>query len=403
VRNCALGALAISTVLAGLLAQPAGAAPASVPPPYTGIYQPHGVDEIGLWREDDEDERQLAASNLVIRDEKLTAYVKKVLCDTVGGDRCKSVRVYIIREPTFNASMSPNGTMRVLSGLFLRVRNEAELGGVLGHEFGHFESRHSLEIFKANRSGTDVLAWAAVLASMSASYRTQNSYQNLELSVYGTLFRYKRDQEREADMLGIGYLNRSRLRPQAASKVWQNVMAEIEASSRVRGLSKPNFNAIAFTASHPPNAERAAYLAELALPDAASRDDGGERYRAALAPWLPMFLDDQVKLNDFGGSEYLIQSLAETGWTAQLWFARGELYRSRGNQRDMARAAEFYGHAIELDPAVADAYRGLGLSLFKTGQRTEGQQALRKYLELKPNASDANMIRMMVPKEVSEN
>lgn len=402
-KNRVLSALAFSTVCAWSLPHRANAATAPAPPPYAGVYQPHGVDEIGLWSEDDEGERDLAASHLVIRDEKLTAYVKKVLCDTVGGDRCNSVRVYIIREPTFNASMSPNGTMRVLSGLFLRVHNEAELGAVLGHEFGHFESRHSLEIFKAQRSGTDVLAWASVLASMSATYTTQNSYQNLQLSVYGSLFRYKRDQERQADMLGIGYLNRSQLRPQAATKVWQNIMAEIEASSRVRGLPKPNFNAIAFTASHPPNAERAAYLADLAVPDANSRDDGGDRYRAALAPWLPMFLDDQVKLNDFGGSEYLIQSLAETGWTAQLWFARGELHRGRGNQRDLAHAAEFYTHAIELDPGMAEAYRGLGLSLFKTGQRTEGQQALRKYLELKPNASDANMIWMMVPKKVSEN
>lgn len=396
------GILAISTVLAGTFDR-AAAAPAPVPPPYAGVYQPQGVDEIGIWREDDEDERELAASNLVIRDEKLTAYVKKILCDTVGEARCGSVRVYVIREPAFNASMSPNGTMRVLSGLFLRVHNEAELGAVLGHEFGHFESRHTLNHFKAQRSGSDVLAWAAVLASMSASYRTQNSYQNLELSVYGSLFRYGREQEREADALGIGYLNRSHLRPQAASTVWQNVMAEAETSSRVRGLPKPNFNAIAFTASHPPHAERAAYLAGLALPDGASREDGGDRYRAALAPWLPLFLDDQVKLNDFGASEYLIQSLAESGWTAGLWFARGELYRSRGNQRDLAHAAEFYAHAVELDPGMADAHRGLGLSLFKTGQRTEGQAALRKYLELKPNASDANVIRMMVPKEVSEN
>jgi predicted Zn-dependent protease len=388
-------------VLLGVLA--AGQASAQIappPPPYVGAYQPHGVDEIGLWRDDDESERKLAASNLVIRDEKLTAYVKQVLCETVGDDRCRSVRVYIMREPTFNASMSPNGTMRVLSGLFLRVHSEAELGAILGHEFGHFEERHGLEKFKANRRGTDILAWGAVLASISATYSAVRSYQNLELSVYGNLFRYGRDQERQADMLAIGYLNRSQLRPQSASLVWQNLMAEIEASARVKGLKKPNFNAIAFTASHPPEAERAAYLSQLAIPDGAARDDGAARYRAALAPWMPMFLDDQIKLNDFGGSEYLIESLAESGWTSSLWFARGELYRARGNPRDLTQAAEFYTHAIELEPTLAEAHRGLGLCLLKTGQPTEGQKSLRRYLELKPAASDAGMIRMMLPKEV---
>ena len=51
---------------------------------------------------------------------------------------------------------------------------------------------------------------------------------------------------------------------------------------------------------------------------------------------------------------------------------------------------------------MADAYRGLGLAQLKTGQRTDGQAALAEYLRLKPNASDAPMIDMMVPKEKAE-
>lgn len=392
----------LAFLLIAATAQTANAKPAPPPPPYAGAYQPRGVDEVGIWRQDDESERALAASSLVIRDEKLTAYVKKVLCDTVGTDRCNSVRVYIMREPTFNASMSPNGTMRVLSGLFLRVRNEAELAAVLGHEFGHFEKRHTLEHFKSARSGTDLLAWAAVLASIQQTNDARTTYQNLEMSVYGNLYRNGRNQEREADMLGIGYLNHSKLPPQSAAKVWENIMAEIEASVRVKGVRKPNFNAIAFTASHPPHAERAAYLAELAQPDASSRDDGSERYRQALEAWMPTFLDDQVKLNDFGASEYLIESLAQSGWTAWLWHARGELYRGRGNPRDLVNAAEFYSKAISMDAGLASAYRGLGLSLLKTGQTSEGQAALRRYLLLKPDASDAKLIRMMIPKEATD-
>lgn len=398
-------AIAHALVVLGLLGggQPAQAESAPLPPPYAGVYQPQGTDEIGLWQEDDENERQLAASNLVIRDEALTAYVKQVLCSTVGQDRCKAVRVYILREPSFNASMSPNGTLRVFSGLFLRVHNEAELAAVLGHEFGHFEQRHSLNGFKAQRTGTDLLAWSTVLATIAPTYGGLRPIQNLQLSVLGNLYRYGRDQEREADRLGIAYLNHSALRPQAAAVVWQNVMAEIAASARAKGLKKPNFNRIAFTASHPPEAERAMSLAGLALPDATARDDGADRYRAALARFMPLVLDDQIKLNDFGGSEYLIQSLAVGGWTAELWLARGELYRARGNQRDLANAADFYRHAIELNASMADAYRGLGLSLLKTGQMMDGQKALRNYLALKPEAPDAGLIRMMLSKEGVEN
>lgn len=379
------------------LGSAAFAAPAPPPPPYQGAYQPKGVDEIGLWQRDDEYERALAASPVVIRDEALTAYVKSVLCRAVGTDRCGATRIYILREPTFNASMSPNGTMRVFSGLLLRMRSEAELAYILGHEFGHFELRHTLMQFKEARSGSDLLAWSALLASMSPSYQTQRAYRDLQLSVYGGFFRFGRDQEREADLLGIGYLNESELRPQLASQVWQNLMGEIEASATTRGLRKPNFKAIAFTASHPPEGERAEYLEALADPTAHERDDGADRYRAAMANWLPVFLQDQIKLNDFGGSDYLIARLAEDGWTDDLWFARAELYRTRGNQRDLVNAIQFYRSALSLNPDLAEAHRGLGLSLMKTGEREAGKAALRTYLEIKPQADDAGMIRLMVP------
>jgi beta-barrel assembly-enhancing protease len=395
-RPLRTAASAVSVVL-GTLSTTAFAAPAPPPPPYQGAYQPKGVDEIGLWQRDDEHERALAASPVVIRDEALTAYVKSVLCRAVGFDRCDATRVYILREPTFNATMSPNGTMRVFSGLLLRMRNEAELAAILGHEFGHFEKRHSLMQFKTARNGSDLLAWSALLASMSPSYQAQRAYRDLQLSVYGSFFRFGRDQEREADLLGLGYLNQSELRPQAASQVWRNLMGEIEASATARGLRKPDFKAIAFTASHPPEAERAEYLAALANPSARQRDDGADRYRAAMANWLPVFLQDQIKLNDFGGSDYLIERLAEDGWTADLWFARAELYRTRGNQRDLVNAVQFYRSAVGLNSEFPEAHRGLGLSLTKIGEREAGKAALRKYLEIKPEADDAGMIQLMIP------
>lgn len=399
IRFAGLSIGVLASVSLGVIGAQAYAQTAPTPPPYVGVYQPRGVDEVGLWEQDDEMERKLAASPIVIRDEALSRYVKDVLCRTVGTDRCDAARVYILREPSFNATMSPNGTMRVYSGLLLRVRNEAELAAILGHEFGHFENRHSLEGFKKRRTATDILAWGSLLASMSGSYDVRRSYQSIELSVYGNFFRYKRDQEREADLLGLGYLNASELPPQAASKVWTNLMAEIEASSVSRGLKKPKFDAIAFTASHPPEKERASYLTEFAAPEGADRDDGSARYAAAMVDWIPVFLSDQIKLNDFGGSDYIIESLAENGWTADLWFARGELYRARGHQRDLVNASKFYEEAILLAPDHPQAHRGLGLSLLKTGDSERAYWALAEFLRLAPDASDSAMIKMLLPLE----
>jgi predicted Zn-dependent protease len=231
---------------------------------------------------------------------------------------------------------------------------------------------------------------------MSNSYDVRRSFRDLQFSIYGNFYRFNRDQEREADLAGLGYLNASALRPQAAARVWKNMIGELQASAVSRGLKKPKFDAVAFTATHPPEAERAVYLDALAAPEGDSRDEGATRYKQAMTKWLPVFLDDQIKLNDFGGSEYLINALAQEGWTPWLWHARGELYRARGAQRDLVHAAEFYGKAVALEPAHPYAHRGLGLSLIKTGRSTEGRAALERYLQLKPDASDAAMIGLTI-------
>ena len=66
----------------------------------------------------------------------------------------------------------------------------------------------------------------------------------------------------------------------------------------------------------------------------------------------------------------------------------------RGNPRDLMNAADFYQKSVTLKPDLADAHRGLGLSLIKTGRMTEGRAALERYLALKPEATDAAMIGM---------
>ena len=161
-------------------------------------------------------------------------------------------------------------------------------------------------------------------------------------------------------------------------------------------MRKPDLERVTFFASHPAHGERANYLYGLAAIDGESRDEGADRHAAALTPWMPAFLDDQIKLNDFGASDFIIGRLAEAGWTATLWRARGDLFRARGHQRDLMNAADFYAKAVALDPAMAEAKRGLGLSLIKTGRTSEGAAALRQYIALKPDAPDIDMIRMTI-------
>jgi predicted Zn-dependent protease len=383
----------VLSAAAALLAV-AGAAPARAPalvvPPFQGVYEPQGVDERGLWMEADEHERRVRDSNLLIRDAALNDYVKGVLCRTVGEDRCRNVRTYVLRVPIPNASMGPNGTLIVWSGLLLRCRSEAELASVLGHEFAHFERRHSLNRFRRARSTGDAVTWIAVLGAIAAVPT------NLDILMFGAYFSFSRDQEREADILGLAYLSRSRYRPLAAAEMWGRMMDEADASALGRAQRSRRYDRTAFFASHPTDLERTTYLRTLAGADTSGRNDGADGYGTVMRPWIRTFLDDQVKLNDFGGTEYLLAQLAQGGWTADLLYARGELYRMRGNPRDLVNAADFYRQSIAMDETRPEAFRGLGLALMRAQSVDEGKRALTRYLALKPDATDAPMIRMLV-------
>lgn len=375
-------------VLAQAQAQAAPQTPAEAPVP-GGLYQPQGTDERGLWMMADEDERMVRNSNLLIRDQALTDYVKGVLCRTVGEERCRNVRPYILRVPQFNAAMAPNGMLVIWSGLLLRCRSEAELGAVLGHEYAHFERRHGLLGFQQARRATDVMAWTAVLGAVVAVPLLA------DLLAVGAYYRFNREQEREADVVSVGYLSRTRYRPQVAAEIWVRVLDESDATRLNRNQRSRRYDRTPFFSTHPTSLERATYLRNLAGAEAPDRADNVDGYKAAMGPWMGMFLDDQIRLNDFGGTEWLLAELARTGWTADLLYARGELYRMRGNPPDLLSAAEYYRQSIALDATRAEAFRGLGLALLRAQAPVEGRQALARYLALKPDASDAPMIRMM--------
>jgi predicted Zn-dependent protease len=366
-------------------------------PTWRGAYQPVGTDEQGLWMEADEDERTLRDSRLVIADQGLNTYLHGVLCRTVGDERCGAVRIYVVRVPFFNASMAPNGTMRIYSGLLLRVRNEAELASVLGHEFAHFELRHTLDGYKRARTGSDLVAWTAVLGALAARYGGgSTNTSNTRTSVLGTLAHFSRQDERAADVLGFAYMTKARYRSSAAADVWRGLMNEADSSATARGRRSARYDSVAFFASHPTDLERADTLSLLANRVPGGEYDGADALAKALAPWRLQFLEDQLMLGDFGGTDFLLERLAGDNWTAPLLFARGELYRARGNPRDLVASAGFYREALAKDPALADADRGLGLSLLRTGQTTEGKAALGRYLAAVPDASDAALLRSMV-------
>jgi predicted Zn-dependent protease len=382
----------------GLLASVAPVQAAD-PIPVEKGYVPTDKDERGLWDIMNEEERKLKTSSFVMRDPALNAYARDVFCRTVG-PQCADVRIYLIRTPYFNAAMAPNGMMLINSGLFLRTRNEAQLAAVIGHEFTHYTGRHTVRLWKNIRAKTNAMAWLSIIPV--AGWAAAGALTVAQLGILGSLGAFSRDMEREADTGSVGLLAKAGYDPMSASQVWSQIRDEMDATAAARGKKSQKDKPQGMLASHPPTAERMTELKILAgkTPASGTPVVNREQYRAALAPHWASFVDDQIKLNDFGATEMLLAELGKEGWTSELLFARGELYRTRGKPEDLPKAAGFYRDAVAQPGVPVEAWRGLGLALLRSGAQPEGQAALKTYLEKRPDASDRAIIAMMagVPK-----
>jgi predicted Zn-dependent protease len=382
---------------AGLAAGPAAARvrPRDMEPLVGPGYRPQDEDERGLWQQYERFEAEVAGSNLLIADLALASYLGGVV-ERVGGPAARDLRVYPAHVPEFNAFMAPTGFMVVFSGLLTRMRDEAQLSGVLAHEAGHFLRRHHLRRWRDLKRRTDFFTILAIGAGIGGA--TAGAYLGdwVRLAGIGTtlsLAAYSRGLEAEADAMGVRLIAESGYDPAAMPTVWRQLIGELDASAAMRRRSRRTHSLLA-THPAPESRMRDLGLSAEEVKDPARRyESGRDRFLAALAPHRRRLLDDQVKLNDPGASLYIIHKLAEDGWDSLLRFYEGEAWRLRGRPGDSEKAAQSYALAIALPDAPAEAWRAHGYALVGAGRREEGRAALTRYLALAPDAPDAAMVR----------
>lgn len=377
-------------------------APGAMLPLVDAGYRPTDADERGMWRDCDRAEEELAASNLLVDAPALHAYVSGIIHNLLG-ERAAGSRLYLVHEPTFNASMAPNGMMVVHSGLLVRVRTEAQCAAVLGHEAGHFCRKHNIAGFRNRVHRQSAMAFVAVGSNVMAGATAMaggngrswiDLANNVNNGLFASMFAFDRSQESEADAYGLRLLAEAGYSPDAAAAVWQQLIEERQASAAARSKHY-RARASAFD-THPPDAVRMADLSLSAreiAPVTSPRRDGRDEFRRAVAPLRAVLLDELVKQNDPGASLYLINAHATDGWDGTLRFYEGEAYRLRDAPGDGATAARAFAAAVVFDDAPPVAWRAHGYALLKGGHGEDGRRALARYLDLDPHATDAAMVR----------
>jgi len=365
-------------MLACCVSMTISAAPAVIKPDFAKArippgYQPQGRrDEHGLWFAMAEQEQQLSKSNLLVRDASLNSAVNRISC-AVAAAYCKDVRIYIVRNPYFNASMAPNGMLVIWTGLLLRMANEDQLAAVLGHEIGHYLRTHTIQQFRSLKRNS-----------------TMDMFLTMGLATL-TLPAYSRAHEKEADLFGVEWMQRAGYNPSAAYELWNY---ELEEARHTRNKRKTSF----FFRTHPLSAQRVRYLRERAAAYPAHHSKP-----VSALPWLqPHYFDwmtDQIKTNRYAMTEYLLQLHQKIGVeAASIDYFKAENLRRRGQAGDLARAIGYYRQAVAARHCPPSAYRSLGYAYLKQHKPLAAGQAFRRYLQLVPAASDRAMIEFyLVP------
>lgn len=146
-----------------------------------------------------------------------------------------------------NAYVFPGGSMAATRGILLDMENEAELAGLIGHELGHVNARHT-----SARQTTGVLA-GVIMAGATIFVATQNEqYAAIAAGLGGIaagalLAHYSRGDERQADDLGMEYMARAGYSPTG--------MVGLMDVLRKKSKDKPSALEMMF-ATHPMSEER---------------------------------------------------------------------------------------------------------------------------------------------------
>ncbi len=177
-------------------------------------------------------------------------------------------------------------------------------------------------------------------------------------------------EEEEADRTAMQLASAAGYDPQAAGAVWRNADPE-------------------FLRLHPGHDAGFVMPQDIKTVAPPSWKTGGESYRAAVAAFLPRWVDDELRNSADGVA--LFARLAVSG-RGLFRYGLGEAYRKRGQPGDAALAQQAFRAALSAPDSEPQAWRGLGLLAMQEGDKAAARIAFAQYRSALPFADDRAMI-----------
>lgn len=137
-------------------------------------------------------------------DKEVQNYVRKVGYKIAEHTPRKvDYQFYLVNSKDVNAFALPGGPVFINRGLILILDNESELAGVLAHELGHINARHHAK-FLEKTYGLNILLNVLAIATYNSQYQNL-IMQTAQIGASLLQLKYSRDQENEADALGVRF------------------------------------------------------------------------------------------------------------------------------------------------------------------------------------------------------
>lgn len=188
------------------------------------------------------------------------------------------ITINLIYNKEINAFAGPGGHVFVNTGLILAMESEAELASVLAHEFAHVTQRHIAQNIKRQK----LLTVGSLVGVLAGALIGKSAGQAIAVGsiagVQSAMLKYTREQEKEADQVGIQYLTKAGYPPWSMSKAFLRL-------KRHKTLSGEN-NLPPYFLTHPGIDERISYLENmekyLSSENNANLDSGFEKVKALI-------------------------------------------------------------------------------------------------------------------------
>ena len=312
---------------------------------YTGGMTPQ--DDIAVGAE--EHPKMLEAFGGEYQDRRVTGYVT-ALGNRLAGhtEQQYPYRFTVLDSPIVNAFALPGGYVYLSRGLLAIASNEAEVAGVLAHELGHVVARHSAE-----RQGASQLASLGILLGALGAQALGlpgNEIAQIGQTVAGlAISGYSRDQESEADQLGVRYMSRAGYDPEGMVTFLSTLREQSRLEAQMAGRSPDSVDQYNMTATHPRTIDRVREAQAIA---------NAQRPANAVLAREP-FLDviDGLLFGD-SPDQGIVRGQHFVHPKLRFEFHAPEGFRLR-NEPDMLSAAHPDGAAIKFDLAPVQGSRTL--------------------------------------------